>query len=93
LTLFFFSSDPPVTADGWVIYKDYQYYFSKEKETMDNARAFCKKNFGDLATIKSESEKKFLWKYVRIWLRVEWHAIKKDDFCIQYPRTKFQIMY
>lgn len=56
--------NPPVTADGWVIYKDYQYYFSKEKETMDNARAFCKKNFGDLATIKSESEKKFLWKYI-----------------------------
>ncbi|XP_075826649.1 macrophage mannose receptor 1 [Microtus pennsylvanicus] len=56
--------NPPVTADGWVIYKDYQYYFSKEKETMDNARAFCKKNFGDLATIKSESEKKFLWKYM-----------------------------
>nr|XP_048316812.1 macrophage mannose receptor 1 [Myodes glareolus] len=56
--------NPPVTEDGWVIYKDYQYYFSKEKETMDNARAFCKKNFGDLATIKSESEKKFLWKYM-----------------------------
>ncbi|ELW47394.1 Macrophage mannose receptor 1 [Tupaia chinensis] len=57
-------SDPPVTEDGWVIYKDYQYYFSKEKETMDNARAFCKKNFGDLVSIQSESEKKFLWKYV-----------------------------
>ncbi|OBS77666.1 hypothetical protein A6R68_19945, partial [Neotoma lepida] len=38
--------DPAVTADGWVIYKDYQYYFSKEKDTMDNARAFCMKHFG-----------------------------------------------
>ncbi|XP_015338886.1 macrophage mannose receptor 1 [Marmota marmota marmota] len=56
--------NPPVTEDGWVIYKDYQYYFSKEKETMDNARAFCKRNFGDLVSIKSESEKKFLWKYI-----------------------------
>uniref|UniRef100_A0A8C5Y4E3 Macrophage mannose receptor 1 n=1 Tax=Microcebus murinus TaxID=30608 RepID=A0A8C5Y4E3_MICMU len=56
--------NPPVTEDGWVIYKDYQYYFSKEKETMDNARAFCKRNFGDLVSIQSESEKKFLWKYV-----------------------------
>ncbi|KAG8515944.1 Macrophage mannose receptor 1 [Galemys pyrenaicus] len=56
--------NPPVTEDGWVIYKDYQYYFSKEKETMDNARAFCKKNFGDLVSIGSESKKKFLWKYV-----------------------------
>lgn len=45
---------------------------------MDNARAFCKKNFGDLATIKSESEKKFLWKYVRAWLRGE-RAINRDD--------------
>lgn len=59
-------SDPPVTEDGWVIYKDYQYYFSKEKETMDKAREFCKKNFGDLVSIQSESKKKFLWKYVRI---------------------------
>ncbi|KAF6131555.1 mannose receptor C-type 1 [Phyllostomus discolor] len=56
--------NPPVTEDGWVIYKDYQYYFSKEKETMDNARGYCKKNFGDLVSIQSESEKKFLWKYV-----------------------------
>ncbi|KFO21624.1 Macrophage mannose receptor 1 [Fukomys damarensis] len=56
--------NPPVTEDGWVIYKDYQYYFSKQKESMDNARAFCKRNFGDLVTVKSESEKKFLWKYV-----------------------------
>ncbi|XP_036201669.1 macrophage mannose receptor 1 isoform X2 [Myotis myotis] len=56
--------NPPVTEDGWVIYKDYQYYFSKESETMDNAREFCKRNFGDLVSIQSESEKKFLWKYV-----------------------------
>ncbi|XP_002918683.1 macrophage mannose receptor 1 [Ailuropoda melanoleuca] len=56
--------NPPVTEDGWVIYKDYQYYFSKEKETMDKAREFCKKNFGDLVSIQSESKKKFLWKYV-----------------------------
>ncbi|KAI4575392.1 hypothetical protein MJG53_011595 [Ovis ammon polii x Ovis aries] len=53
----------PVTDDGWVIYKDYQYYFSKEKATMDKAREFCKRNFGDLTSIRSESEKKFLWKY------------------------------
>jgi hypothetical protein len=41
---------------------------------MDNARAFCKRNFGDLVTIKSESEKKFLWKYVSIWLIEEWNS-------------------
>ncbi|XP_043825132.1 LOW QUALITY PROTEIN: macrophage mannose receptor 1 [Dromiciops gliroides] len=57
-------SNPSVTEDGWVIYKDYQYYFSKEKSTMEDARAFCKKNFGDIVTITGESEKKFLWRYV-----------------------------
>ncbi|XP_066135196.1 macrophage mannose receptor 1 [Saccopteryx bilineata] len=56
--------NPPVTDDGWVIFKDYQYYISKEKETMDNARKYCKDHYGDLVTIEKESERKFLWKYV-----------------------------
>uniref|UniRef100_F6Y2F6 Macrophage mannose receptor 1 n=1 Tax=Monodelphis domestica TaxID=13616 RepID=F6Y2F6_MONDO len=56
-------SQPSVTEDGWVIYKDYQYYFSKEKSTMEDARAFCKRNFGDIVTINGESERKFLWRY------------------------------
>lgn len=79
-------SDPPVTEDGWVIYKDYQYYFSKEKETMDNAREFCKRNFGDLVSIQSESKKKFLWKYVRIWSIEEWNSdmIKKKNYNVYY---------
>lgn len=33
---------------------------------MERARDFCKKNGGDLVVIESESEKTFLWKYVRI---------------------------
>ncbi|XP_068942367.1 macrophage mannose receptor 1 isoform X1 [Petaurus breviceps papuanus] len=57
-------SNPPVTEDGWVVFKDYQYYFSKEKTTMENARAFCKRNFGDMVTIEGESERKFLWRYI-----------------------------
>lgn len=32
---------------------------------MEKGREFCKKNFGDLAVIESESERKFLWRYVR----------------------------
>lgn len=32
---------------------------------MEKARGFCKKNGGDLVVIESESEKNFLWKYVR----------------------------
>lgn len=32
---------------------------------MERARGFCKKHGGDLAVIESETEKNFLWKYVR----------------------------
>ncbi|XP_028934045.1 macrophage mannose receptor 1 [Ornithorhynchus anatinus] len=53
-----------VTEDGWVLYKEHQYYFSTVKETMDNAREFCQKNFGDLVSIESNSKRKFLWRYV-----------------------------
>ncbi|XP_073533568.1 macrophage mannose receptor 1-like [Phyllobates terribilis] len=60
---------PPVpdfeyTSDGWLIREDKQYYISKEEVSMDKAREFCKRNFGDLVTINSESERKFLWRYV-----------------------------
>ncbi|KAM3929565.1 macrophage mannose receptor 1-like [Leptodactylus fuscus] len=60
---------PPIpafefTSDGWLIQGDRQYYISKEELPMEKGREFCKKNFGDLATISSESERKFLWKYV-----------------------------
>ncbi|XP_075068019.1 macrophage mannose receptor 1 [Mixophyes fleayi] len=60
---------PPIpeydhTSDGWVIRDDTQYYVSKDLLSMDKAREFCKKNFGDLTSITSESERKFLWRYV-----------------------------
>lgn len=32
---------------------------------MEKARTFCKNNHGDLATIRNNSERKFLWKWVR----------------------------
>lgn len=32
---------------------------------MEGARAYCKKNFGELAIITGESERKFLWKQAR----------------------------
>ncbi|XP_063777611.1 macrophage mannose receptor 1-like [Pseudophryne corroboree] len=51
------------TSDGWIIQDDTQYYVSKEELTMDKAREFCKRNFGDLTTISSLTERKFLWKY------------------------------
>ncbi|XP_056375176.1 macrophage mannose receptor 1-like [Hyla sarda] len=56
--------DFELTSDGWVIRDDRQYYVSKEEVPMDKAREFCKRNFGDLVSINSESERRFLWRYI-----------------------------
>ncbi|ETE59520.1 Macrophage mannose receptor 1, partial [Ophiophagus hannah] len=42
-----------------------QYYFNTNKFPMEEARAFCKTNFGDLLVIEDNTERKFIWKYVR----------------------------
>ncbi|NXS54327.1 MRC1 protein, partial [Brachypteracias leptosomus] len=52
------------TEDGWIIHEDKQYYFSTESVPMEKGREFCKRNFGDLAVIEGESERKFLWRYI-----------------------------
>uniref|UniRef100_A0A803SY45 Mannose receptor C-type 1 n=1 Tax=Anolis carolinensis TaxID=28377 RepID=A0A803SY45_ANOCA len=51
------------TSDGWVINEDKQYYFGTDNAPMEKAREFCKKNFGDLAVIENNSERKFLLQY------------------------------
>ncbi|KAM3929236.1 macrophage mannose receptor 1-like [Leptodactylus fuscus] len=53
-----------VTSDGWLIYNDSQYYVSDDEEPMEKAQGFCKRNFSHLVTINSESERRFLWKYI-----------------------------
>ncbi|KAM9332480.1 macrophage mannose receptor 1-like isoform 2-T2 [Pholidichthys leucotaenia] len=52
------------TEDGWLIYNDSQYYINKNKLSMEDARGYCKKNFGDLVVITGESERVFLWKQI-----------------------------
>ncbi|KAK2859585.1 hypothetical protein Q5P01_004205 [Channa striata] len=52
------------TQDGWLIYNDSQYYINADNLGMEAARAFCKKNFGDLAVITGDNERKFLWKQI-----------------------------
>ncbi|XP_008296580.1 macrophage mannose receptor 1 [Stegastes partitus] len=52
------------TEDGWIIYNDTQYYINMENLPMEAARAYCKKNFGELAVITGESERRFLWKQI-----------------------------
>ncbi|KAM3929237.1 macrophage mannose receptor 1-like [Leptodactylus fuscus] len=53
-----------VTSDGWLIYNGNQYYVSEDEEPMEDALEFCKQNFSHLVTINSESERRFLWKYI-----------------------------
>ena len=53
------------TEDGWIIYNDTHYFINNDILDMESARAYCKKNFADLAVITGDSERKFLWKLVR----------------------------
>lgn len=57
-------SEYQATNDGWIVYEDKQYYFSKERVHMKEARRICQKNFADLVVIENESKRQFLWKYV-----------------------------
>ncbi|KAM3929232.1 macrophage mannose receptor 1-like [Leptodactylus fuscus] len=53
-----------VTSDGWLIYNDSQYYVSEDRVPMEKAQEFCKHNSSHLVTINSESERRFLWRYI-----------------------------
>uniref|UniRef100_A0A8C9WMS0 Macrophage mannose receptor 1 n=1 Tax=Scleropages formosus TaxID=113540 RepID=A0A8C9WMS0_SCLFO len=61
----FFSLDYNMTKDGWIEYNGTQYYINNQKLAMEDARAFCKKNLGDLAVITAKSERTFLWRQVK----------------------------
>ncbi|XP_061778196.1 macrophage mannose receptor 1 [Nerophis ophidion] len=53
-----------MTEDGWLLYNDSQYFINNGLQPMEAAREFCQKNFGELAVITAESERKFLWKQI-----------------------------
>lgn len=53
-----------LTHDGWLVKGDKQFYVGKEEMAMDKARDFCRKNYGNLATINDEEERTFLWRYI-----------------------------
>lgn len=54
--------------NGWILYNESEYYFSNASSSAERAWEFCKKQHADLVVIESESERQFLWKYVRnIW--------------------------
>uniref|UniRef100_A0AAQ5Z8G0 Macrophage mannose receptor 1 n=1 Tax=Amphiprion ocellaris TaxID=80972 RepID=A0AAQ5Z8G0_AMPOC len=58
------------TEDGWLIYNDTQYFINMDNLPMEAARAYCKKNFGELAVITGESERRFIWKQYYIGMTV-----------------------
>ncbi|XP_030055361.1 macrophage mannose receptor 1 [Microcaecilia unicolor] len=58
------SSKYKFTEDGWVIYKDSEYYFNSNSVSMEKAREYCQKNGSDLVVIDNERERLFLWKYI-----------------------------
>lgn len=65
MTVFALFAEYNTTDDGWLLYNDSQYYLNMNKQSMEAARAYCKKNFGELVVITGESERKFLWKQAR----------------------------
>ncbi|XP_010904068.2 macrophage mannose receptor 1 [Esox lucius] len=52
------------TKDGWIEYNNTQYFINTDSLPMEEARAFCKKSFGDLVDITGESERKFIWQQI-----------------------------
>ncbi|XP_042352883.1 macrophage mannose receptor 1-like [Plectropomus leopardus] len=52
------------TSDGWIVWKDSQYYFNNWALSMEEARRSCQQRHGDLVTINSEAESVFLWKRI-----------------------------
>ncbi|XP_062849166.1 macrophage mannose receptor 1 [Trichomycterus rosablanca] len=53
-----------ITEDGWLQFNSSQYYINSESLSMEDARAFCKKNHSDLVVITGNTERKFLWKQI-----------------------------
>ncbi|XP_072544238.1 macrophage mannose receptor 1-like [Salminus brasiliensis] len=50
------------TDDGWIIFKDNQYYINRGSyDPMVVGRSFCRRRRGDLVSITDEEERVFLW--------------------------------
>ncbi|XP_066537164.1 macrophage mannose receptor 1-like [Hoplias malabaricus] len=49
------------TDDGWIIFKESQYYFKRGSDSMEEGRRFCKYRHGELVVINDEEERLFVW--------------------------------
>lgn len=64
LCCFYSTVEYNMTSDGWIQYNESQYFINEDLLPMEEARAFCKRNHGDLVVITGQTERKFLWKQV-----------------------------
>ncbi|XP_072544235.1 macrophage mannose receptor 1-like [Salminus brasiliensis] len=53
------------TGDGWIIFKDNQYYINTRPYSMEEGRRFCKDRHSDLVVINDEEERLFLWHQIK----------------------------
>ncbi|XP_066536374.1 macrophage mannose receptor 1-like [Hoplias malabaricus] len=49
------------TDDGWIIFKESQYYMGHGPTSVEEGRRFCKHRHGDLVVINDEEERLFVW--------------------------------
>ncbi|KAM9323118.1 LOW QUALITY PROTEIN: macrophage mannose receptor 1-like [Pholidichthys leucotaenia] len=52
------------TADGWIEWRGNQYFIHSQALAKEEARHFCQKRHGDLASIHSREENTFIWKQI-----------------------------
>ncbi|KAI4893218.1 hypothetical protein NFI96_010660 [Prochilodus magdalenae] len=57
-------ADFNVTDDGWLQFNGSQYFINTDRLSMEDARAYCKKNHSDLIVITGQTERKFIWKQI-----------------------------
>lgn len=53
-----------LTSDGWIKWRNNQYYINDILMGVDDARHYCKQRHGDLVSIYSKDENTFIWKQV-----------------------------
>ncbi|XP_075877945.1 macrophage mannose receptor 1-like [Nelusetta ayraudi] len=53
-----------LTSDGWIKWRENQYYINENPMYMDDARHYCRQRHGDLVSINSKDENTFIWKQI-----------------------------
>uniref|UniRef100_A0AAQ5XL32 Mannose receptor, C type 1b n=3 Tax=Amphiprion ocellaris TaxID=80972 RepID=A0AAQ5XL32_AMPOC len=56
--------DYNTTSDGWLEWRGNHYYINRMSKSVEEARTFCQRRHGDLASVNSKEENAFLWKQI-----------------------------